>query len=799
MFKTETATRAAFLTDETGHVSSWNDCCARLFGLDAAAVLGQPLASLLEDGDRREWPERWGELVKRAQDAGVGVTLRCAGGKTVASVMTLIGQQGADGSFAGWVASLTAGVTREAPEALRVGQMPLASIVDVFPGTFYAINRDRRFVLWNHNLENIQEMSADEIAAASPLDMFDLAERPLIAEKMRQVLDEGAEVMVEAEVIAKSGRGTPMVLCGTRINCDGADYLFGVGIDVTAQRAQEHQLRLRERALHASSNGIVIAGCEARDNPIEYVNPAFERITGYSAAEVMGRDSRFMAAPGLDTNERARVRAAIHERRAVNVVFRNKRKNGELFWNDLSITPVHDENGKVTHFIGVIVDVTAARQRTADLEHEVNHDALTGLANRNLLWDRLEHALHLAQRNKSRVATVLIDLNNFKAINDNYGHEAGDMVLQVVSKRLQASVRDSDTVARLSGDEFVLVLVNQPSLRFTLRMIERVRDGLVMPVSFNGTEIPVGASLGVAVYPLDGANVPELVRSADLAMYHAKSTGRNEVQFFSADMKSSTEAKEKMHTSMREALARDEMYLLFQPRIDAHTERVLGFEALLRWRHPQQGLLLPAAFLPEAEENGCIVQIGNKVLDQACSFVQRLREQGYKDVPVSVNVSEREVCQHNFVGGITERLARYGLPAASLEVEVREETLIRNPGLGRDLAAQLKALGMSLSVDEFGEGVSDLSFLQELSAGHVKLAKSAVHAISSDERASAITKALIDIGHNLKIPVAADAVETRAQMEFLRSNGCDEIQGMWFSEPLRAEDAERMLGERQMA
>jgi EAL domain-containing protein (putative c-di-GMP-specific phosphodiesterase class I) len=254
-----------------------------------------------------------------------------------------------------------------------------------------------------------------------------------------------------------------------------------------------------------------------------------------------------------------------------------------------------------------------------------------------------------------------------------------------------------------------------------------------------------------------------------------------------------------MHDSMREALARDEMYLLFQPRIDAHTERVRGFEALLRWRHPQQGLLLPAAFLQDAEENGCIVQIGNKVLDQACSFLQRLREHGYNDVPVSVNVSEREVCQRNFINGITERLARYGLPAASLEVEVREETLIRNPGLGRDLAAQLKALGLSLSVDEFGEGISDLSFLQELSAGHVKLAKSAVHAISNDEHASAITKALIDIGRNLNIPVAADAVETRAQMEFLRSNGCDEIQGMWFSEPLRAEDAERMLGERQLA
>jgi diguanylate cyclase (GGDEF)-like protein/PAS domain S-box-containing protein len=799
MFTIEPGTQLTFLTNEAGHIDSWNGGCETLFGLRADQVIGQPMALLLAGDTSQDWPARWHDLAPRAAGCGVAVMLRCAHTSTLEAMLALAMQHGPDGRKVGCIASLSTRLDTDAPESVRVGQVPLAKVVDLFPGTFYAINRDRRFVLWNHNLETLQEMSADEIAAANPLDMFDLAQRPRIAEQMRRVLEEGAEARLEAEVIAKSGRETPMVLCGTRIHCENADYLFGVGIDISEQRAQQQQLRLRERALHAANNGIVITSCAGRDNPIEYVNPAFERITGYTAAEIVGRDSRFMAAPGLDTKERAELRRAINERHAASVQFRNKRKNGELFWNDLSITPVLDENGKATHFIGVLTDITAVKQRTAHLEHAVNHDPLTGLANRNLLWDRLEQALHLAQRNRSRVAAVLIDLDNFKGINDNYGHEAGDHVLKMVARRLAASVRDSDTVARLSGDEFVLVLVNQPSQRFTLRMIERVRDALVVPVSFNGREIAVGASLGVATYPQDGTNHTELMRGADLAMYHAKATGHNEVQFFSADMKASTEAKQKLHASMREALERDEMYLLFQPRIDAHTERVCGFEALLRWRHPQQGLLLPAAFLPDAEENGCIVQIGHKVLDQACSFVKRLRERGHDDVPVSVNVSEREVCQDNFIKGITERLERYGLPPASLELELREETLIRNPGLGRDLAGQLRALGLSLSVDEFGQGISDLGFLQDLSASHVKLAKSAVHALSHNERASDIAKALIDIGHNLKIPVAADAVETGAQMEFLRNNGCDEIQGMWFSAPLRAEDAERLLDERQMA
>ncbi len=382
------------------------------------------------------------------------------------------------------------------------------------------------------------------------------------------------------------------------------------------------------------------------------------------------------------------------------------RKNGELFWNDLSITPVRDEHGDTTHFIGVIMDVTATKQRTAHLEHEVNHDPLTGLANRNLLWDRLEQALHMAHRQKSMIAILLIDLNNFKNINDTYGHEAGDMVLKVVARRLQASVRDSDTVARLSGDEFVLVLVNQPSLRFTLRMIERLRQGLTQPVSFMHKEIEVGASLGVAVYPHDGLTSADLVRSADVAMYHAKATGRNEIYFFSNDMKSTTEARQRFDAGMSHAIERDELFMLYQPCIDARSGKVASFEALLRWRHPEQGVLLPSAFLPEAEENGRIVEFGAWVLDQACAFLRDLKELGVTDVPVTVNISAREYGQHDFVANIAARLKAFGLPPESLQIELREETLIRNPGQVRDLAKQLRQLGLTLSIDEFGQGMT---------------------------------------------------------------------------------------------
>jgi diguanylate cyclase (GGDEF)-like protein/PAS domain S-box-containing protein len=793
MFALDPAENAAFLTDEEGNIITWNDGCERLFGIPPAGIVGRPLSALLLDDCPPAWPERWAELAQQARFAALAVELRNGAGKTFSAALTLAPQYDRLGEFGGCVVAVTTGLGADASEAARIGRVPLAAIIDTLPGNFYVVNQAGRLVLWNHNFERVSEMTPDELAVVNVLEMFELDQRPVIADGIRQVFQEGAEVQIESDYVSKSGREVPYLLCGTRIAFGGVPYLFGMGIDITYRREQEQLLRLRERALHMATNGIVITGRDGADHPIEYVNPAFERITGYSADEVIGRDARFMMVPGMDTVERAQVRQALAEHRAINVVFRNKRKNGELFWNDLHISPVYDEHGKVGHFIGVIVDVTATKQRTAHLEHEVNHDALTGLANRNLLWDRLSQALHIATRNKSLVATVLIDLNNFKTINDTFGHEAGDVVLKVVARRLEASVRDSDTVARLSGDEFVLVLVNQPSVRFTLRMIERLRKGLTMPVSFNSKEIPLGASIGVALFPDDGNSVTELVRAADVAMYHAKASGGDVVHFFSADMKASTEAKQQLEIALREALARDELFLLYQPRIDMRLGKVTAFEALLRWRQPDGRVMLPADFLAEAEESGLIVQIGNRVLDQACAFAKRLQQLGFGNVPVAVNASQREYSQHDFVSGIAERLRAHDLPPGSIEVELREDGLIRNHALGLDVSAQLRLLGMPLAVDAFGDGISDIVYLQQLSACHLKLAKAAVHAISGNGPGSMIAKTLIDIGHNLRMQVVAEAVETSAQADFLRLHGCDQVQGTWFSAPLAELAAERML------
>lgn len=649
MSSIEPSAHVCFLTDDEGKVATWNPACATLFGWTPAQASGRALLDLVAgDAGKPAWPAL-------AAAGGAKLRMRFAAGREGLATLGLLRQYDGRGEPRGWSATVLIAPSDALSESDRVGNTPLSEVVDLLPGTFYAINRAGRFILWNHNLERMTEMTPDELGAAHVFDMFEPRERATAMENFRRVFDEGAEVAMEMNYVSRSGRETPVIVGGARVGCDGDQYLFGMGLSIAKRREKEHQLLLRERALHAASNGIVITRCAGRDNIIEYVNPAFERIAGYPAVEAIGRDARFMQAPDFDAHERGQVRLALAERRAVNVVFRNMRKNGEIFWNDLSITPVRDEHGEVTHFIGILQDVTATKQRTEHLEHEINHDPLTGLANRNLLWDRLEHAVHLAQRHGAMVATILVDLDNFKTINDTFGHEAGDVVLRVVGRRLLSAVRDSDTVARMSGDEFVLVLVDQPSVRFTLRMAERLQRAMTMPVAFGGNEIPVGASMGVALFPQDGASSAELVRAADMAMYHAKGNGGG-VHFYSPEMRSASQKRAALADSIRSALEHDELFLLFQPRMDARSGKVRGFEALLRWRHPKNGIMLPADFLAEAEESGKMIEIGNWVLDQACAFLRELRQLGYTGLPVSVNVSHREYSQHGFVPGLAERM-----------------------------------------------------------------------------------------------------------------------------------------------
>lgn len=722
-------------------------------------------------------------------------------GGALPATLTFVPQFRKYGKFSGYsiIVSPLADRSIKDSEQEEIARVSLKSMVNYLAGTFYVISEAGRFVLWNKRVEAATQLSTAEIRAVNVLDLFAKEEQILIAEKIRKVFEQDNEVLVEASLLAKTRPPTPFLFTGARCKINDYFYLVGMGLDISERRKQEEQLRVRERALHASGNGIVITRCIGNKNPVDYVNPAFERITGYGMNEIIGRDMRFLAAPGLDEWERSQLRKAINERRECHVIFRNLRKSGDIFWNDLNVTPVQDEHKVITHFIGVVNDVTESKHRTSHLEYEINHDSLTGLANRNLLWDRLEQAINASQRNKALVAVMLLDLDNFKAINDTMGHDAGDEVLRVVARRLLSSVRDSDTVARLSGDEFVLILYNQPSLRYTLRMIDRLREELAKSILINDKEIFVGSSMGVSMYPHDGASAHELIKAADVAMYHAKASGRNEVNFFSTEMKSRAEEKNKLEKSMRTAIERDEIFLLYQPKINLRTEKIIGAEALLRWQHPEHGILLPDSFLPDAEENGLIVALGEWVIQHLCSALQRLHELGFADLSVSMNVSFREFSQKNYVSMVKRNLKEAGLNSDVFGIEIKESHLMRNPKLAYEMLKNMRELGVKLTVEEFGIGPSSLSDLPKLPVTNLKISRLFIEEISNAGKTGLIAKTMINIGHNMNLSVIAEGVETRDQLDFLRRNGCDQMQGNLFSAPVCLSTFEKLIHQQNLS
>jgi diguanylate cyclase (GGDEF)-like protein/PAS domain S-box-containing protein len=778
---------AVFVVDEAGIITTWNKACEKLAGFTPRDLGGQAIERIISFD--RPGPAS-GSMASRA-DTEFGGHLRCADGRALPVRITIAPHSLDPDQARAYSVIVAPRPGTEPPCHALIRDLPVADIIEGLPCLFYVIDPSGHLLLWNRQLEEALERSSEEMPRTDVQYFFDEYERPRILQEILSAFNQGSSSH-EAELIGKHGKRTTCLFHCARTSLGNLPCIFGTGLDISARKRAEMDLLVRERAIYSSVNAIVITCFDGHDNHIEYVNPAFEQLTGYTLADIKGRDPRFMRIDGCDRHEHQRIHEALARQESVRAVVRNRRKNGELFWNELRIDPVTGLDKEVTHFVAVINDITEARHYERRLHHLAHHDPLTGLANRTLLQERLRHAIVDALRDTTLGALAFLDLDNFKYINDTFGHDTGDAVLRAIAGRLRDNVREDDTVARVGGDEFVLVIRDQPSPGHVGDMVERIRRSVVVPIHAGGKEIVAGTSIGVSLFPRDGDNVDRVMRAADAAMYHAKTLGKNNCQFYSDDLNRVVRQHLQLEASLARAIANRALRLDYQPKVDLRTGKVVGAEALMRWQDPEHGALPPERFIPVAEDTGLIVPMGEWAIDEACGALRALEARGVRDFVISVNLSTRQLRQRQFVDRLAATLERHRVPPGCLELEVTESQLMDHPEDALLALAGLKALGVRLSIDDFGTGYSSLSHLQRFPVDFIKIDRSFLGGIDGEGNA-VITRAIIALGHNLKLKVIAEGVETLQQLAFLRDHGCDQMQGFYFSPAVSQARLETMV------
>lgn len=545
--------------------------------------------------------------------------------------------------------------------------------------------------------------------------------------------------------------------------------------------ATAEALQRYARVFQDTAEGITIT---APDLTILDVNPAFCKVTGYTREEAIGKTPRILQSRRHDTSFYRAMWESINDLGYWRGEIWNRRKNGEIYPEFLTINTVHDDDGNLINYIAAFTDISTIRESQERLQHLAHHDALTDLPNKLLFNARIEHALHRARREDHRIAVLFVDLDRFKNVNDTLGHPVGDELLRKMARRLSESVRGDDTVARLGGDEFTIILEGIHESRDAVNVAQKIIERMAEPFDLDGHEIYMTTSIGISVFPDDGTDSTALLRNADVAMYRAKDMGRNNYQFYTQELTDQTFERLSMEKSLRQAMEDGEFELYYQPQYNLVNQRLIGAEALVRWRHRELGLINPERFIPLAEEMRLIDSIGRWILNEACSQTRSWLDQGYVPMRVAVNLSGFQVLDGSVVQTVSDCLSAHSLPGDSLELELAESLLLDvQPQVIATLDA-LKELGVCLVIDDFGTGCSSLGHLKDLPIDKLKIGQSLIHRVPNDPQYDAIARAVIALGRCLQIPVIAEGVENPAQEAFLRREGCDLAQGYRYGPPV---------------
>ncbi|AOE82685.1 phosphodiesterase DibA [Pseudomonas sp. TCU-HL1] len=555
-----------------------------------------------------------------------------------------------------------------------------------------------------------------------------------------------------------------------------------------ARRAHESSLRQAAAVFDSTQEGVLVTDAESR---IVHVNRAFARITGFEEAEVLGENPRIFSSGRHTPTFYMAMWNALQNRREWSGEVWNRRKNGEIYPLWQNIRAIHDEEGLLTHYVAVFSDISAIKRSQHELDFLAHHDPLTNLPNRLLFTERVEQVLERTRREKQRGAVLLLDLDHFKHINESLGHSQGDLLLKMVGARLQGLLEGGMTLARLGGDEFGLLWDNCPQADQAAALAERIRTNMATPFRLGGHDLFISTSLGISLFPDDDANVEQVMRNTDSALFKAKSAGRDSYAFYSQELTEQARQRVELVSALRRAQELNQLRVHYQPIQRLTDGRLVGFEALVRWQHPERGLVPPGEFLPIAEESGLIGNIDAWVLEQACRQMRQWLVQGHELVFVAVNLSSRLFRRAELDSDVARILASTGLAAQHLELEITESAVMEDPDTAEALLTRLRSLGVRLAIDDFGTGYSSLQRLKRLPVHKLKIDQSFIRGLPNDPNDIAIARAVTALGHSLGLSVLAEGIEVEAQAGFLRELGCDYGQGYLFSRPLPAEDVER--------
>jgi len=551
----------------------------------------------------------------------------------------------------------------------------------------------------------------------------------------------------------------------------------------TRRKITETELLKRTQAMEQSPNSIIITDFKAN---IEYVNAAFIHNTRYTLSEVIGKNPRFLKSGKTPEHAYDEMWSTLVRGEKWQGEFINQRKDGTHYTYSINIAPVFNSQGQTTHYIAIEEDISEQKKTQEHIHYLANYDILTGLPNRVKMDDHLNYTLSMAKRNQSNFAVMFLDLDHFKAINDTLGHRIGDLLLIELAKRLQSLLRDEDTVSRMGGDEFIILLPDTDT-NGAAQVAQKLLTLIAHPFSIEEHKLSVTASIGLSFYPNDGSDIEILSKNADVAMYRAKQQGRNSYCFFTEEMQANAQRNLLLNNALHTALKENELHLVYQPQLSMATGNIIGAEALLRWVHPKLGTISPAEFIPIAEDNGAILSIGEWVLRTAIMQAKSWMDAGHPPIIMAVNISAVQFRHPNLPDLITSILQEVGLPPEYLEIELTEGIAMNNPLIAINTMNNLHERGIRMSIDDFGTGYSSLSYLKKFNVYKLKIDQSFVRDISTDPEDKAIVSAVIHMAHTLGLQTIAEGVETIEQLEYLREQGCDEIQGYYYSKPLPAD------------